>query len=241
MGRPLRQSQGGIVYHVLNRRVLRLGLFDDRGDYLAFERVLAQAMLRPDAPELFTFCLMPNHWHLLVRPRRDGDLSAWMQWLTVTHTHRWQAHRKTAGSGPVYQGRFKSFPVADDPHFLTVARYVERNGLRARLCRLAQNWRYSGLWLRMAGTGTLTPAERDLAGRLCDWPVERPGPRKWLDQVNRPQTAAEVRAVEGSLKRGTPLGPPRWVDRVASTLGLESTLRPRGRPRKAAADHDKSS
>ena len=110
MGRAPRQSAGGVVYHVLNRRVMRLPIFEKDGDYLAFLGVVNEALDRDDAPDLFTFCLMPNHWHLLLRPRRDGDLSTWMQWLTVTHTHRWHAHRHTAGSGPVYQGRFKDFP-----------------------------------------------------------------------------------------------------------------------------------
>lgn len=88
MARPRREQAGGVVFHVLNRRVMRLPLLTDAGDYLAFERVLAEALERDDAPALFAFCLMPNHWHLLLRPERDGTLSTWMQWLTVTHMRR---------------------------------------------------------------------------------------------------------------------------------------------------------
>ncbi len=87
MGRPLCQAVGRVVYHLLNRRVLRLPLFEDASDYLAFWGVLAEAMRRTDAPKLLTASLMPNHWHLVVRPSRDGELPKWMQWLTVTHTH----------------------------------------------------------------------------------------------------------------------------------------------------------
>jgi hypothetical protein len=82
---------------------------------------------------LLAYCLMPNHFHLLVWPRADGDLSQFLRWLTVTHTQRWHAHHRTAGTGHLYQGRFKSFPVQSDEHFLTVCRYVERNALRANL------------------------------------------------------------------------------------------------------------
>ncbi|GMQ80089.1 MAG: hypothetical protein BMS9Abin04_030 [Planctomycetia bacterium] len=70
---------------------------------------------------------------LVVWPRKDKDLSRFTGWLTLTHTQRWHAHRHSAGTGHVYQGRFKSFPVQSDEHFLTVCRYVERNALRANL------------------------------------------------------------------------------------------------------------
>jgi len=81
---------------------------------------------------------MPNHWHFLFWPRKDGELSEVMRLLSVTHTQRWHAHRHTAGTGPVYQGRFKSFPVQSDEHFLTVARYVERNPVRTNLVLRAE-------------------------------------------------------------------------------------------------------
>lgn len=229
MGRPLRQSAGGVVYHVLNRRVLRLPLFEDEGDYLAFVALLAEGLARDDAPELFAFCLMPNHWHLLLRPGRDGELSRWMQRLTVTHTHRWHQHRHSAGTGPVYQGRFKSFPVQEDAHFLTAARYVERNPLRARLVSEAQGWRWSSLGL-MAGRPR-EAAEMELRDRLAAWPVERP--RHWRQRVNRPETEEELQALRLCAVRGRPWGGDAWSARMVSALGLESTLRPRGRPRKA--------
>src|SRR3954468_23181959 len=93
---------------------------------------------------------MPNHWHLIVWPRQDGELSRFVGWLTLTHTQRWHAHRHSAGAGHLYQGRFKSFPVQDDEHLYTLARYVERNGLRAGLTTHAERWRWSSLfrWLR---------------------------------------------------------------------------------------------
>ena len=132
MPRRPRNASGGLAYHVLNRRVGRLPLLEKSADYAAFEKILHEANKRTGI-RIAAYCLMPNHWHLLLWPQRDGELSEVMRWVTVTHTQRWHAHRHTSGSGPVYQGRFKSFPVQTDEHFLTVARYVERNAVRAKL------------------------------------------------------------------------------------------------------------
>jgi len=228
MGRALRESGGGVVYHVLNRRVLRLPLFEDAGDYCAFLRVLDEGLQREDAPRLYAFCLMPNHWHLLVEPGKDGDLSRWMQWLTVTHTHRWHGHHGTAGTGPVYEGRFGSFPVEVDEHFLTVARYMERNPLRANLVARAQDWAWSSLGI--GGRRAVKPAAKRLRDRLSDWPVD--SPRQWTRWVNQPQTEAEEEALLRSIARGRPYGSPGWVERIADRLQLQNTLRQRGRPRK---------
>ena len=88
----------------------------------------------------------------MVWPRKDGELSTWAQWLTVTHVRRWHAHHHSAGTGPVYQGRFKSFPVQEDDHYFTVCRYVERNPLRANRVARAEHWRWSSLWHRVQAT-----------------------------------------------------------------------------------------
>ena len=126
MARRLRVDRGGWVYHVLNRRVGRMTLFQEDSDYAAFEKVLDEAQGHVPM-RIISFCLMPNHWHLVVWPRKDGTLSRYMQWLTTTHMRRWHAHQGTRGTGALYQGRYKSFPVQEDRHFLTVCRYVERN------------------------------------------------------------------------------------------------------------------
>src|SRR5580698_2892446 len=115
---------------------------------------------------------MPNHWHMFVWPRKDGELSEYLRWVTVTHTQRWHAHHHTAGTGPLYQGRFKSFPVQSNEHLLTVCRYVERNALRANLVARAEDWRWSSLWRRQCGDASL----------LAEWPVPRS--RSWVSFVN---------------------------------------------------------
>ncbi len=221
MGRPNRAAQGGLVYHVLNRANARMTIFDDNADYAAFEEILEEAVERTGM-RLLSYCVMPNHWHLVVWPRKDGDLSRFTGWLTLTHTQRWHAYRDSIGSGHVYQGRFKSFPVQNDSHFLTVCRYVERNALRAKLVRKAENWRWSSLWRWRSG-------DTEQKQLLSTWPVRRsPG---WLKHVNKPITQSELESLRQSVARGNPFGTETWNKRMIKKLGLESTRRPRGRPR----------
>ncbi|MEQ1906625.1 MAG: transposase, partial [Pirellulaceae bacterium] len=217
MGRPKRAADGGLIYHVLNRANGRMAIFKKDADYEAFERILEQAVARTRT-RLLAYCLMPNHWHLLVYPQKDGELSRFTGWLTLTHTQRWHAHRNSAGQGHVYQGRFKSFPIQDDQHFLTVCRYVERNALRANLVAQAQDWRWSSLWRWAQGTGQ----EKQL---LSPWPVRRSP--NWIDYVNEPQSELELTAIRRSVIRGCPLGDESWSAKTVARLGLESTLRPR--------------
>lgn len=221
MPRRPRLAPGDLAYHVLNRRVGRLPLFDKPADYAAFEKILAEAYER-FRMRLTAYCLMPNHWHLLLWPRRDGELSEVLRWITVTHTQRWHAHHHSAGTGPVYQGRFKSFPVQTDEHFLTVARYVERNALRAKLVAKAEAWRWSSLWRRTQGEAKAT-------AWLSDWPVAVP--RDWVARVNRADMRSELEALRTCVQRGRPYGEEAWVRRLCRRCGLESTLRPPGRPK----------
>ena len=222
MGRPHRAAEGGYVYHVLNRANAKMPIFEEDGDYAAFEKILQQAVARFET-RLLAYCVMPNHWHLILWPRTDGELSGLIGWLTLTHTQRWHAHRRSAGSGHVYQGRFKSFPIQDDDHFLTVARYVERNALRANHVRRAEEWRWGSLYRWQRGFSE----DKEL---LAAWPLPRRP--NWVELVNSPQTEAEMQAVHQSIQRGSPFGDERWTDRLVRRMGLESTLRRRGRPKK---------
>ena len=219
MPRRLRLASGGFVYHVLNRATARAQIFRKPLDYAAFEQILDEG--RKKVPmRILAYCIMPNHWHMVLWPHGDGDLSEWLRWVTVTHTQRYHAHYRTAGTGPLYQGRFKSFPIQEDYHYFTVCRYVERNPLRARLVAQAENWRWGSLWHRMHSTASPF---------LDDGPL--PLPADWVRHVAQPQTEAELNATRKSLTRGSPFGDDAWQVRIAKTLGLESTLRPPGRPR----------
>ncbi len=147
-----------------------------------------------------------------------------MRWLTVTHTQRWHASHRTAGTGPLYQGRFKSFPIEEDEHLLSVLRYVERNALRGNLVSEAGSWPWSSLAKRML------PNRSDF---LDDGPVALPA--NWLRLVNRAETEAELERLRRSVVRGAPFGDAQWQRTTAEALGLQATLRPRGRPRLSPA------
>jgi putative transposase len=210
-----------MLFHVLNRGVGRRRIFDKDADYAAFETILEET-LEKCPMRICGYCLMPNHWHFVMWPEGDDDLGVFMQRLSVTHVTRWQKHRQVVGEGHLYQSRFKSFPVESDDYFHQLMRYVERNALRANLCKRAEEWRWGSLWRRVHGSA-------DQRRLLSDWPVARP--RQWVEHVNRPQSDAELNAIRTSVVRGQPFGSPSWTQATAKVLGLESTLRPRGRPR----------
>jgi len=195
-------------------------IFEKPDDFDAFLRVLNETWAEVPLP-ILAFTAMPNHWHFVVRPTSDDQVSEFFRRLTVTHTMRWHAHYCTGGTGHLYQGRFKSFPVQNDEHLLTVMRYVERNALRANLVERAEDWRWGTLFLRR---------QREVPPWLID-PTDPPLPRQWRSHVNVPQTEAEVTALRNSIRRGTLFGTDAWRRSSAVRMGLESTLRPRGRPK----------
>lgn len=136
---------------------------------------------------------------------------------------RWHAHHKTQGTGHLYQGRFKAFPIEQEDYLLRVLRYVERNALRANLCQRAEEWKWCSLWRRQ----NAKHIETDF---LAGWPINRP--RQWVSHVNKSQSDQELTAIRHSVKRGTSLGSANWVTQSAARLQLAHTLRPRGRPRR---------
>src|SRR5262245_39966713 len=135
MPRTARASVGGSWYHALNRGNQRAAVFHKPGDYDAFVEAIIDARNKV-LVDVLGFCLMPNHFHVVLRPHADGDLGRWMQWLLTAHARRYHRHYGT--SGHVWQGRFKAFAIQDDDHLATVLRYVERNALRAELVARAE-------------------------------------------------------------------------------------------------------
>ena len=176
--------------------------------------------MRSSSIRLLAYCLMPNHWHMVLWPKKDGEMTSFF----AAYPHSQPAPTRpphTTGYGHIYQGRFKSFPVEQDQAALNVIRYVERNALRAHLVDKAQNWRWYCLWRRVHGYRE---------SLLNDWPFDRPA--DWIEWVNTAQTEAEIEALRKCVNRRTPYGTEAWKTQMAATLGLKPTLQPRGRPRK---------
>lgn len=221
MPRGPRNAPGGMVFHALNRGNNRATIFTTASDYLAFVKVVKESLLIVPI-RVLAYCILPNHWHFVLWPETDTQLSSFMHQMTTTHVQRWRGFRHTEGLGHLYQGPFKSFPVEDDNHFWTVCRYVERNARRANLVDRVEDWRWGSALARWH-------PRHPAALPLSPWPVGMP--TNWLEWVNEPLTEAEVRAVRESVRRSTPYGSDGWTQRTAEQLGLEHTLRPRGRPR----------
>ena len=190
---------------------------------MAFERVLAEAA-KTTSVRILAYCIMPNHWHMVLWPIGDGELGKFVQRLTTTHVRRWHLNRHSVGTGHLYQGTYKSFPVQDDNHFVAVCRYVEQNPLRARLVNRAEDWPWSSLGLRTTRISQTTGL------MLSEWPVPRPA--DWLFMVNETPSRQELETLRLSAQRGRPFGNKSWQTWIAERLGLESTLHSRGRPRK---------
>jgi putative transposase len=216
MPRTARASVGGICYHVINRGNNRARIYHDQSDYRAFVRLVELACQRLPM-RVLAYCLMPNHFHFVLWPHHDGDLSRWMHWLLTTHVRRY--HRKRGTSGRIWQGRFKAFPIQKDDHLLTVLRYVERNPLRANLVIRAKDWAWSSArW----------HATRNAPAYLDPGPVQRP--ENWEIYVHQALTGAERAALHQCIRRNAPYGRTVWVRQTATELGLESSLRGPGRP-----------
>ena len=217
-----RVSPGGVPFHVLNRAVGRRTVFESTADYEGFIETVAETH-RIRRMRICGYCVMPNHWHMVLWPEHDGDLSAFLQHLTNLHVKRWKRAHDEIGLGHLYQGRFKSFPIQTTDYFHAVVRYVERNPLRANLVSRAEAWPWSSLG--QASAACPIP--------LSAWPVPSPADQHrdlWIEHVNRPQSERELAGARASVNRGRPYGDDAWVTQAATRLDLGATMRPRGRP-----------
>lgn len=172
MARSRRKTAPGCVHHVVNRANRRKIIFRKRADYQAFLAVLDEAVAR-FGMRVIAFCIMRNHWHLVLWPDEKVSISAFMQWLTSTHVRRYHAHYQLTGTGHLYQDRYRNGVCKDDRSVLAVMRYVEGNPLAAGLVKRAQDWPWSSLHLRANGEGS---------GLVVNGPIELPS--NWTTYVN---------------------------------------------------------
>lgn len=222
MGRPPRNSQGGYVYHIVGRGMKPKPMFRSDVDYQEFNTVLVQAVDRFE-PRLLAYCVLPEHWHLVMTPRKDGDLSKLMAWLTTTHSARWHTKPRRAGTGGLYKRRFLAFPVQDDLKLLDILRFVESHPLRSGLVGSVSDWQWSSASRRTIGVDSSLPL-------LSNPPISLP--QDWLEQLSLKMATETIDRINRSILRSCPYGDAAWVQKTATRLKLESTLRPRGRPKK---------
>lgn len=207
------------IYHIINRGNMRMRIFDDPEDYEYFLELLNKGAEK-EKVAIHAYCLMPNHFHLLLSPEREGSLSRMMQWVMTSHVRYY--HRKNKTSGHVWQGRYKSFIVEKESYYISVMRYIEANALRAGLVSKAEKWIYGSLHARTSSQ----PGQIHLCEPLMDLGDE------WEKDVNAPMKMHELEKIRNSVNRQTPLGEEGWQREVASQYGLLSTLGNRGRPKK---------
>jgi putative transposase len=188
---------------------------------------LSQTQLRYPF-RLFGYCLMPNHFHLLMRTDPGISISRVLQSLTIAHT--WHYHKRYRAVGHVWQGRFKSPAVESDEHLWTVLRYIEANPLRARVVADPDDYRWSSYPAHALGRSD------PLLSKFPDWQKlggdEAVRRARWREKVLAGLSDTELAAVRRSLGSGRPFGTPSWVEATQERLGLPAKRRPRGRPRK---------
>lgn len=223
MPRQPRIAIGDTIYHVINRANGRATIFKNEKDYVHFEQLLEEAKELLDM-RILAYCIMPNHWHLVLYPRTDTDMSVFMHWLTTTHVRHHRIATKSIGGGHLYQGTYKSFPVEKSEYLTTLLRYVEQNPLRAKLVKRAEDWKHSSLYRRTKGTSK----QKKLLAKL---PVDLP--QQYLKEVNTIYNEDALEEIRHSVRRGTPYGKDRWVEKFVSVHQMESTVRVPGRPRKS--------
>ena len=223
MSRRKRVCPAGELFLEFNRSIVRMTLFEKLEDYDACQRVLQATWDRLPLP-ILAMVVMPNHWHFVVRPTTDDQVREFFRLMTVTHTMCWHAHDHTRGIGHLDPRRFNSFPVQSDEHSLKVIQYVERNPLRAKLVKSAEEWQASSAWVRRQRSTA--------AGGWLTLPTDPPIPRRWRTWVNQPESEAEVRAIRSCIRRGSPFGSEAMARNSVIRLGLVPTRRPRGRRKK---------
>lgn len=221
MARQARVAVGDTVYHVINRANGRVRIFDTPQEYAHFESLLLEGV-ELVGMRLLAYCIMPNHWHLVLYPRKDGEMSEFMRWVTTTHVRQRRALTKTVGNGHLYQGTYKSFPIEGDKHLVDVIRYVEQNPLRAKLVAQAEDWEWSSLFRRQR-------ANREDMKLLAMLPTELPV--NYLESVNQLLGEDPLREIRYSISKGAPFGSDEWVARMVEEYKMEGTLRGPGRPK----------
>jgi putative transposase len=212
----------GLVHHVTQRGNNRQDVFFVDDDRVAYLRFLASQCQRHRVA-IVGYCLMTNHTHLLLVPATARSLAQ-----AVGRTHWLYAqyvNRRHGRSGHVWQNRFYSAAV-DDPDVLLVARYVERNPTRARLCRIAQRYAWSSAAAHCTGRdplGILDLRRWNHVARGLDWTTE----------LAEPLDDRELTRIRQATHTGRPVAGDRRLAKLEHALGRRLRSLPVGRPKGA--------
>ncbi len=209
MPRIARGLAGGEIYHIINRGNRRSAVFHNSKDYEIFIELLQKAKEIADV-KLYSFVLMPNHFHFLAEPNKAEDLSSYMQWLLTSYVRYYNKTYKT--SGHLWQGRYKSFIVQRDNYLFNVVNYIEQNPQRANL----KNWKYTSI-------------NNKINHFVNELPIELP---KDFREYKKILNEEEKKKIENSIQRQSPYGEEEWMNLTAEKYNIISTIKPRGRPRK---------
>ena len=205
-------------YHALNRGNGGQVVFKKPADFDAFVKTIADARARLPI-DILGYCLLPTHFHIVLRPHDDGELGKWMQWLLTAHVRR--HHSQYGTSGHIWQGRFAAFPIQNDEHLAMVLRYVESNPVRAGKVKRVKDWKWSSLPAWLEGHRLLWRGRPEIRDK------------GWLAVLARPLPGCDLERLRKSVSRGHPFGDEKWTLKTAERLGI--SLRPPGRPRKTEA------
>lgn len=141
MPRTARTLTPQTTYHVLARGNNRQPVFHEPPDYETYRRLLLELLAETPTLRCYHYCLMPNHVHLLLYAEHAQTLVTSLQRLQLSYA--WYHRRIYRTSGHLWQGRYKSLPILDDPYLLEAGRYIERNPLEAKLAEKPELYSWS--------------------------------------------------------------------------------------------------
>ena len=197
MPKRILRIPGRIPLHVCNRSAAQIKIFHSAADYVRFETCLKE-MLEKFPLRLFAFCIMPNHWHLLIEGDSGQEVTQGLHWLGTTHAIRLRKDTGSIGRGAVYQNRFRAYPIQRNGAFYRVAHYIERNPVDASLCPQPEKWLWSSASPEKATNLT-----------LADWPISKPS--NWAKTIQNPLDEVVLGQIHSHEILQRPYGDPEWV------------------------------
>lgn len=206
------------IYHIINRGNRREAVFHDNYDYEKFLKLLIESKEKY-AVKIYAYCLMPNHFHLVIYTKYADSLSQAMHWISSSYVRYY--NKRYNISGHLWQGRYKSFIVQEDSYLLVLLKYVEANPKRARIVKDCIDYKYSSANNRIKNNENLITDEVPILL-----------PDDWYTYINSDEKITDIESIRNCINRQAPLGDKNWKYMVSKKYNLESTINPRGRPKK---------